>query len=702
MRTAAHVVGFAVGLLLLVSFARPARAEDPRCFRHTSHVPTFWYDASKQTTPSDALEYPRDCRGCHDYSVKGKPRDPQQTCVLCHEDPAFNADWRVFKITFAKEFETSLAALRTPGTAFEHFDHLNLECRQCHFPKQGLKGSDKCSDEKKHLPGSVGEATCNACHGNAEPPKLVPVVGSTIKREKLAGLTEGLNRNPKLGLPDRGPFLHRDHLLAAEINAKDGCAKCHADVRTATSSDLYKKEFAAPDCAKCHISSTGPIQVGQRQDSKPSSTALTFSHRDHLRDAAGPDVDKNCKRGGVEFEDVKSRGCLACHVYEPSSAMPTYAVRSDSASYQQGCMRCHDVERFRTKDHGNWQACVDCHTIGVGDMKTNRLLADVDRSAPGSVTFSMPPQKHPGIVDKPAQACEECHKAPVRELPTRIEKTRFDHAAHLREGFTAADCDRCHVTRINATTSSSQIGSPWKGGAASGVAPEALLTFDIGACNECHAGIRVEPSSIARHVEQRPHEFSHAAHLKHAGQPDRTDMLCTTCHPFAASATTEAAAGGATARLVGTRPEAANCTLCHQHDAGHAAWTGKLATSEAASCVRCHVDRMPEPKAVPAIDRALVALTGMQLHPPGRACTECHTGQGESPLRWVDVASPIGQQPHPHKDNGYPDTKSIACHECHWAVEIDPISEDKRAKGPIRASEGTDLTRFAGGKKRKP
>src|SRR5207237_622094 len=152
---------------------------------------------------------------------------------------------------------------------------------------------------------------------------------------------------------------------------------------------------------------------------------------------------------------------------------------------------------------GNWQACVDCHTIGAGEMKTNRVLADVDRSSPGAVMFSMPPQKHPGIVGEPAQACAECHKAPVRELPTRIEKTRFDHGAHLRPGFTAADCARCHATRIDGTTASSQIGLPWKGGDSSGIEPSSLLTFDVGACDECHAGIRVEPSSLARHVEQR-------------------------------------------------------------------------------------------------------------------------------------------------------------------------------------------------------
>src|SRR5450432_1222890 len=116
----------AVSLVALaVSFASPARNDDQRCFRHTSHVPDFWYT---REPGSNGKEYARDCRGCHDYRVQGKPKDPEQACVLCHENPKFAPDQHL-EVEYTKGFETSLDPLRSPGTAFEHYEHSSLACR---------------------------------------------------------------------------------------------------------------------------------------------------------------------------------------------------------------------------------------------------------------------------------------------------------------------------------------------------------------------------------------------------------------------------------------------------------------------------------------------------------------------------------------------------------------------------------------------
>ena len=59
-------------------------------------------------------------------------------------------------------------------------------------------------------------------------------------------------------------------LFAAATDFRGFAGRQLSDPIGATQSDLDKKEFAVPDCAKCHISSTGPIQVGNKSESKPS------------------------------------------------------------------------------------------------------------------------------------------------------------------------------------------------------------------------------------------------------------------------------------------------------------------------------------------------------------------------------------------------------------------------------------------------
>jgi hypothetical protein len=185
-------------------------------------------------------------------------------------------------------------------------------------------------------------------------------------------------------------------------------------------------------------------------------------------------------------------------------------------------------------------------------------------------------------------------------------------------------------------------------------------------------------------------EFSHAQHMKRPVDPARAAMQCATCHPFNASK----GAKSNEPKLVSTLAGAADCTMCHQHDAAHAEWTGKIQGSDVASCKVCHEDRMPSRTFHPvAKTSSLIALSGAQFHPDDRSCEQCHldTMSAQPPSTAVIEAS--GSLFTIHGNNKYPGD----CRSCHWALEVKSLGNE----GPTLATrrrEGASLVGFPGGK----
>lgn len=673
-------------------------AEEPK-FKHSEHVSYDWY---KGIGP----EYVRDCRGCHAFGAKGsEPGDPQAVCANCHFGPQ---SWHVVT-TPGNEVHLP----RNPSSVW-HPAHENLACRACHFVEKGTS--------KDLITANTGLSSCNECHGDKSPPTIEAVViGPGQEKAKFdqgvigPKFVEALNNKPELKKEGRGPFLHGDHLSSTSLMSKEGCTKCHAGVAKSDAVTLAEQEFDTPACGDCHIQALGkPITVvkaakqmkatSTAAPTKPTSTAaLTFDHKDHLD--VGAHKDKNGSAAG--FDQIKNRGCLACHVHDAASRPETFGLIAGRDKYKEGCVKCHDTERFQSKTHGNWGVCDACHEFGQDKMETNRPTVKVDRELPQKVTFKLPTQKHPGIVLQPGKSCEDCHRATVPELPTRIEKVHFDHAPHVEKGAGSSRCEDCHKSVVSTAESSVDIGRAWPTPDARANDVKSVLTFDEGSCQRCHEGIKVDPDSLAKREPREVLKFSHASHLKSAHDPKDPSKLvqCTTCHMVADER----------GKAVATPNNVMDCKLCHGHDAPRAPNTQGIGKAEVQSCDVCHDRGTPARKpATTEVARSTITLKEGQFHPsPGeQACAKCH--------RAVDTDVPL-----PAKDSGtlakieavrasMPNIDMHRtergqlgpCFQCHWYKSTGILDGAKAAKDEISADNRRDFgwrltpgDQFPGGQK---
>jgi len=695
-------------LSLSLAAARPAQTPAKVPFPHRSHVPAVWYErgASSRAGPGgsvhefDTMEVERDCRGCHVFGEKDaegqatKPaRSPMDVCANCHYGD-------VLATEIQPGFEKGLREGRGSLSAYDHRDHLNLACRECHAPPTDLEVQD--------FSAATGVPACVTCHTQGgENRKYEAVAGRTVDVGRLqTGFVAWLNADPSMAREGRGPYPHDAHMSPAKLADKTACVECHADIDDADATDLHTKEYTAEECATCHVQADGkPVRIDRAIERRPSIAALTFAHDDHLGSGEDLDVVKAGSRAEIE-----SRGCLACHAHsgtavrapDGSALPPTFIVREDRDDYD-GCVSCHDVPAFRAQNHGKWETCTGCHSFGEGDLADVRPQAAVDRARPGQVTFLMASQAHPGIAGKPAQDCSSCHRASLPALPSRITGKRFEHASHLGRDPKAADCQLCHAG-VAASAGSTAIGAPWDDARAASISADRRLTFETSACTTCHPGIQVDPASLAKPERRDVVAFDHAAHMSKARDPRTGQMVtCTSCHEFDASAR---------GTDIGVRKDALSCVQCHLHDDVHAPWTGGIAKSGVDSCENCHQSGIPALDTPPDVDRVRVALKGPQHHPANSRCSDCHSMEAPGVLEpvtavlatfprqatWKPENAYFARSPHKLSEKEKQASRGPAdgCQNCHWAVSKNQLTEG-RVDGNTRKRNGSRMLVFPGG-----
>jgi len=562
-------------------------------FRHGPHVAGQWLSLP---------EVPRDCRGCHDYE---RGRDPQAACLQCH----FKDSLKLTGSTPA--FEKGLDPLRDAKAPFQHRDHLRYDCKRCHAPPTG--GPAVVPDD---MPVPKGSGLCQDCHdpkGEKAPPEAVaPPV-----HEKLL---KGLNASPRMGPEGFRGFDHLDHISRQAMEKQDPsvCGKCHESVAQAGASDLGKKEFALKSCAACHVQLGGVAVVyATKAKTQKSLAAATFPHDKHLS-AQAREKD----------EQIREKGCFACHVYAENSA--TFDLKPKFGSYG-ACITCHVHESWKVPDHGQVDNCAGCHTVGAGEMKTNRPQVLVSRSR--SQSFRVTTQAHPFITGASTPAgsedCTKCHVAPLTSAPSRIQEKKFVHATHLPPEPKAEDCLACHASRVSNAKIPAEIAQ----------------AYDPAACARCHRGGEVETAKAEASSRPVP-DFSHASHLQKTG--------CLDCHkPDQSKPDLD----------VGTLPKALDCSQCHDHRTS-AETTGGKDQKYVETCARCHASGVPRKgTSVDAERLVLAAAEGSQFHPSDVACKICH----EVPHRGLTLKSEphvfgLARDSKVHDRAGTPES----CLCCHW------------------------------------
>ena len=670
------------------------KAAEKRPFPHTSHVADTWYyhggkypsDPKASKDPYVAGEVARDCRGCHDYGEKAKdgtwlrePRSPMSVCKDCHYGD-------VLAVEIQAGFEAGLRAGRGSTSAFEHLDHDNMACRECHVQSK---------DDPESFGGATGVPACMTCHtdGGAERTYDTLAGRSIDKRSVREGFLEWLNADASMALPGRGPYPHDRHIAPEKRKDAASCVQCHGDVDAATALDLHLKEYTAAECARCHVQADGkPVDVQTVYDQRPSAAAKTFAHADHLHGKGGVE-DLSLVQAGSR-ERLEKGGCLECHEHTETARVaadgvvqpPSYTLRADREDYA-GCMSCHDVAAFRAPHHGQWDNCSACHTFDGADhaaFKHTRPQVAVDRLVAGEVRFLVDAQRHPGLAGQVDQDCLACHRAALPVLPSRVNGARFEHSSHLPAQPTTQDCLACHSS-VSAAATSAGIGLAWQPERSEAASAQQRASFSMAGCGSCHPGIRIDERSLTQPTPKNTVAFNHADHMAKARDPlTGQPVSCVTCHDF------DPKQRGSE---IGVRPTASSCVQCHAHDDAHAQWTGGVGAAEAASCARCHTDAVPTPDVPVLVQRARIALQGKQHHPPGMGCFECHL---QEPLgRLAEVSAVLSS--FPKGDRQHLGGRPAGCSDCHWS-KAPPSFPEAAVDAATRRQLGNSLLNFPGQK----
>ncbi|MEZ4288975.1 MAG: hypothetical protein R3E53_00015 [Myxococcota bacterium] len=614
-----------------------------KVFSHADHVLPGWYDD----------ETKRDCQVCHDYE---KGIEPATTCTICH------ADTMAVEGSVAEEKRAVDGARpEWAGIAsFAHQDHLGLKCGDCHVERDAA-GRPTTKKVYENIPIPKGLGFCVDCHD----PKATSSLFAEGRRlatgtaQANANFQRGINAAPGMTSTGNEPFLHADHMTAAELAAGDlrACNVCHermgsADAKPQIGEDLFR----AADCAQCHkASADAGLDVAIKVDKEvPSGSDYTFFHKDHVTPEA---LRKMATYGSGD-------GCFKCHEYRASGAVTDeYPLKKDYEKFPT-CVACHEAARSEKPtirrpidDHGEVDNCYGCHTVGLGeadlDMKTNRPMRDAKRRHPGDWRFRAHAHPHvTGSSDIKAKECALCHVSERPELPSRLKQKAFVHGPHLGVPISEQGNDACAECHTPQPKDSFMELATADGGA---------LNYVTSSCMECHREVgakTIEPLSF-RKADASVVLFDHADHLKPG--PDGKPLSCAECHQHRPGANGELEFAYADGVI--------SCLACHDHGPEHFQQTGKVDQAYVETCMDCHVVGVPERGAPLFLERHVVeGLRGTQWHPlpTDQGCAECHKNTDANLIAQADLSG--YSRVFGTKNQGFHTVvpQATPCYGCHW------------------------------------
>ena len=676
-----------LALALGTSLAQDKPAAKAPLFQHENHVSARWSsEAVKGKLTGRDGEVARDCRGCHDYrpEVPAEKLDkPTDRCSRCHDPDGY------WKETQAQTIDTSKARVdpaREADKLFKHSQHLKNDCAECHYEDAGnAKPPWRIKLPAENL---ENKAYCVKCHNDDSKPE--------VRKSFNKGLTEEAKKRAHAsGAKQPLVFSHASHVSDADIQSAslETCKQCHASIESSKPDSLAETQFDTGACTKCHIGMSFDTS-SKREDGElyrvDSPTAGVFSHSQHLGKGTG--------KAGVK--PIGAEGCLRCHEFETSPkrkadegvrsfTLKPFLQPANGKGGFHGCIECH--AEFNIPDHGNVDACAQCHTVEAGSLTTRSAMAEnrpqevVKRADPASFSFERQSHKFiaKGLTADAPESCADCHKAKLEAQPSRISNKAFSHATHLPLNFAdpatpkpSSACTKCHES----VAISKSLG-------------KIEIHYDSKACVECHG--KTEPTpTLEKNPVTKLYRFDHQQHVGKNNR-DGKPVACADCHLVSA------AGGQPKIALV---EKIAECTLCHSHPAKPEGKVNRFSLSTVQSCATCHAAGVPTKGEIVQVGRArLVSDGGSQVHEGDARCTSCHklidkpfdansslrtarnpivisvkntTGQMETPheariaLRKQASASPADQKPIQYFWN------DVACIDCHFnSARADLVNE---------------------------
>jgi len=201
-------LGIGIGFSALPSLPVQERVE----FRHSRHrdVACTQCHQTRETHGGLTVRTTRDCRSCHHEKPEAEP------CTRCHE-PSQEAG-RVFVET--RTLVLSVGKPRARDLPFNHADHEDPECSQCHGEGLDMKAAavdcGSCHDDHHRE-----DAACVSCH------EVAPESAHPLEVHEGCGGSGCHDPAPFQGAPWTREICVSCHRGQANHKPAQGCVSCH-------------------------------------------------------------------------------------------------------------------------------------------------------------------------------------------------------------------------------------------------------------------------------------------------------------------------------------------------------------------------------------------------------------------------------------------------------------------------------------------
>jgi predicted CXXCH cytochrome family protein len=350
------------------------------------------------------------CQTCHMMHRSTKTtiwKDPQDSCFVCHEPPAFEAHRK--GLNNCDECHGVHKELQPPSRDSKY-------CTNCHTKMA----------EKDRLHGPEATGTCVLCHQTHDLLNLATATSSCVECHEQENMKEGhtgLNMSfdtctmcHRLHDSDESFFLYKNQHLPFAIR---DCNACHG-LPGFSSDRKYSGKWVSL-CLECHEDFAGRIRHGPAL--KGECDVCHVPHAGHL-----PKL----------LNILPEETCLGCH----ENIIKVWAPESKHAR-MGGCKECHEPHGVGVENNLKFepkQGCLSCHrdpTLGFGDVVRKYVHGPMNM---GDCTICHNWHSDYGnkqLSDTTGNLCAQCHEQ--EWLNTSNSKELVVHKP-VAEGH----CNACH------------------------------------------------------------------------------------------------------------------------------------------------------------------------------------------------------------------------------------------------------------------
>jgi len=615
----------------------------------------------------DALTMAQACEVCHEpiradrrrgLGLHGSLPDALSTdCASCHGEhlgrsfqPTSERSFRLAGVPDQTRFDHSLLGYQVVG------HHTELACEACHENAESPRLSEgqrrfgglsrACSSCHEDVHEGRMTPDCAACHDPAQPFEQI----ATFEHASVFA-DDGAHRAAACAECHPGEGVHAIDVLLNQGLApiSRSCVACHASPHGAgfiESLALTESVTADNSCALCHDAThDGFAGQGQLMDlslHEASGFSLDPPHALlSCGDCHGSPKEAPAATFAARFPGRNGSECASCHD-DPHGGQfdDVNAVSSD-------CLACHgelsfhpsliDIERhastgFPLVDSHQAVGCDSCHLADSDSPAAHRVF----RSTPTSCALCHDDPHREAFVDADAGGLSDCARCHQPTLFEDIPAGAFDHGLEL--GFpldgahAASACEACHPRTPQADSMGRRFGRVE-------VAPGLVS----GACENCHIdahegrlhdrdlgqGFGDSEGCASCHTtssfsEVKQETFDHETDTGFILDGAHLSAACETCHEPSGLPDSSGRRFGVISDLV--PPPVTRCDSCHSdaHWGSFNAWSLPGAVDGQTSCATCHSTTSFSDKAADLFDH--LQWTGYDVGEghAAVACAACH------------------------------------------------------------------------------